>query len=96
MLPAKASRLQIFWQLVSITCDIPILCELIAYDVGISERADTSSAPTFSQIMSSASVAQGRPARFEVKISGKPEPNVTWFKVSCGENMSEIHLSAAN
>lgn len=47
----------------------------------VTERADSSSPPMFTQVMSDMKVSQGHPVRLDVKVSGKPVPNVTWFKV---------------
>lgn len=47
----------------------------------VTERADSSSPPNFTQVMSDMKISQGHPVRLDVSITGKPAPNVTWFKV---------------
>lgn len=46
----------------------------------VAERTDTVATPVFSQNLSDIKVNQGHPAKFLVKIGGKPL-SVMWFKV---------------
>jgi len=47
----------------------------------IGQKIDNLVAPNFQQILTDLKAIQGNPARFDIRISGRPQ-SVTWFKVS--------------
>lgn len=45
------------------------------------DRADMGAQPQFTQVMAETRATQGHPVRLDVRVTGKPQPTIGWYKV---------------